>query len=76
MIVAKMLDDTRPIIAIYWPDGEDLRVGVEGITRIVPYSETGRVWFAIFRGEYLWGRADARGSAVEYAPPEPEVTPP
>ena len=64
-----IIEDTRKIIAI----GKGLfrcRVGVDGITKIIAYHETGQmqyiVWFAIYEGKFLRYRIDSSGMSIEY----------
>ena len=66
MYVATMQNDARPISAICapGPGGNDWRVGKAGVTRIVPYLENGKIWFAVYTGDWLAYRAN--GALIEH----------
>lgn len=66
-IPAKMRKDERPIQAIATGGGEAANyweAGRAGITRIVPYKESGQIWFAIYRGNHLEYRVNM--ALIEY----------
>ena len=56
----RIIEDDRPIRSIW--TGTDWYYATEGedITKIEPYEESGEMapvlWFAIYRGDFLWAR--------------------
>ena len=68
-----IVDDERPIAALVMGDmkGTELRVGMSGVTKIKPYKESmnddfGSLWFEVFEGDKLLGRASGDQVAVIY----------
>lgn len=67
--------DSHPIDAIVWGDSL-IRVGTAGVTKIVAYEEDFAtdgmgIWFAIYMGERLRYRVNARlVTLVDYGLPE------
>ena len=68
-----IVDDERPIAALVMGDvkGTELRVGMSGVTRIKAYLEwldagIGGIWFEVFEGDKLLGRASGDQVAVIY----------
>jgi hypothetical protein len=55
--------DVRQIESIWWEDAE-VKVGDNGVTKIVPYYEPGEmgniVWFEIWSDDIIWHRVNAR----------------
>jgi hypothetical protein len=69
MIPKPMIEDKRKIRAIskeWW----SIAVGQDGITEIIVYQEPGQIemvnWFAIYKGNFLFQRADANEYTIEY----------
>lgn len=63
------IEDDRPISAIY-KESWYSRVGVDGVTKIIPYEEHGQMswvtWFAIYKGDFLYQRIDGCGLLIVY----------
>ena len=71
--VDKILEDRRTIVGIYWnnEEGEHVRVGNFGYTRIVAYGECGMCcdipWLAVYKGDELISRVPAWQVQIQYA---------
>jgi hypothetical protein len=62
-MTAMIIQDSRPIkLAWAGPDNEPLvaHVGQRGVTRIVPYTEIGMTWLAVWKGDVLAFRMNTR----------------
>lgn len=58
--------DVKRITNLYYADGR-FALGVNGVTEIVPYIEVdNRLWFAIYKGDFLDARASSDGVTVSY----------
>lgn len=68
-MITRILQDKRPIKGIYW-EGWSAEVGDRGVTKIVPYEETGEMamvtWFAIYAGDEIFMRYSAKNCLVKY----------
>jgi hypothetical protein len=67
----KMINDQRPIKALYYLDDSSFTVGVSGIEKIEPYEENGEqapvTWFEIWRNGAVSERVNAKYvSVVQY----------
>lgn len=59
----KIIEDKRPIKALFMNDESYFQVGKFGFTKIEPYEESGEksnvTWFKIFSGEVISCRANS-----------------
>lgn len=66
-----MLNDDRPIAAVWQGENPVARVGYNGVTRIVCYGEPShycdRPFVAVYEGDHLRSRHDVSGCDVFYA---------
>jgi hypothetical protein len=69
MSIPTIIEDTREIKTIF-KDWFLIKVGENGVTKIVPYLEYGQMamitWLAIYRGDFLWTRIDSTGLGIDY----------
>lgn len=70
MKIPTILEDERPIIAVYWVNGDQCSVGVMGVTAIKAYGECGSEalmpWLAVFHGEEISSRFSAQEVEIVY----------
>ena len=60
----KLREDTRPIHALSLASGCPMRIGQDGVTRIVPYWDEGGIRYAVYQDEWLAFRVN--DAHVEY----------
>ena len=71
----KITEDPRPIEALYWNDvdGNSLRIGRKGVTKIEAYGESGMhcdlPWLAVFKGDEIFSRVPAYQVEIHYQKP-------
>jgi hypothetical protein len=67
--VPTIIEDDREIKTIF-KDWFLIKVGENGVTKIVPYQESGQMsmvtWFAVYKGDFLQTRIDSTGLGIEY----------
>ena len=65
-MITKIIEDIRKIKSLSKEEWY-VKVGEDGITKIIPYLENGNViWFAIYKGDEIYQRVDAIGLLVTY----------
>ena len=67
---SEIIEDKRPIQAIWYEDDAHYKVGQSGVTKIESYGEVGEYelqpWLKVFKGEEIYARVPAKNVTIIY----------